>query len=31
MSDQPDRALLESKSRDDLVAMAAALGLDIAP
>ena len=31
MSDQPDRALLESKSRDDLVAMAAALGLEVAP
>ena len=31
MSDQPDRALLESKTRDDLVAMAAALGLEIAP
>lgn len=31
MSDQPDRALLEAKSRDDLVAMAEALGIEIAP
>ena len=31
MSDQPDRALLEAKSRDDLVSMAAALGIEIAP
>ena len=31
MSDQPDRALLEAKSRDDLVVMAGALGIEIAP
>ena len=31
MSDQPDRALLEAKSRDDLVVMADALGIEIAP
>lgn len=31
MSDQPERALLEAKSRDDLVAMADALGITIAP
>ena len=31
MSDQPDRALLEAKSRDDLVTMAEALGIEIAP
>jgi len=31
MSDQPERALLEAKSRDDLVAMAEALGITIAP
>ena len=31
MSDQPDRVLLEAKSRDDLVAMADALGIEIAP
>ena len=31
MSDQPDRALLVAKSRDDLVAMAEALGIEIAP
>ena len=31
MSDQPDRAVLEAKSRDDLVAMASALGIAVAP
>ncbi len=31
MSDQPDRALLEAKSRDDLVAMADAMGIEVAP
>ncbi|MED5361284.1 MAG: hypothetical protein VX760_01930, partial [Actinomycetota bacterium] len=31
MSDQPDRALLEAKSRDDLVTMAGALGIEVAP
>ena len=31
MSDQPDRALLEAKSRDDLVTMAEALGIEITP
>ncbi len=31
MSDMPDRALLESKERDQLLQIAAALGVDVAP
>ncbi len=31
MSDMPDRALLEAKERDELMQIAAALGVDIAP
>ncbi len=31
MSDTPDRALLESKERDELLQIAAALGVDVAP
>ena len=31
MSDQPDRTVLEAKSRDDLVTMASALGIAVAP
>ena len=31
MSDMPDRALLEAKERDELLQIAAALGIEVAP
>ena len=31
MSDMPDRALLESKERDELLQIAAALGVEVNP